>query len=93
MQMTRIVNCNANNCVYNKENVCHTMAINVGDDTPICDTFMTSSSKGGFDDIVGGIGSCKVRSCRFNKALECIASGVNMSAVSNHVDCTTYESK
>lgn len=93
MEMTKIVNCNANNCVYNKDNMCHTMAVNIGDDTPVCDTFMATNTKAGYDDIQGGVGSCKVSHCKFNSSLECTANNISMVSMSNHVDCATYTKK
>ncbi|WP_233500053.1 MULTISPECIES: DUF1540 domain-containing protein [Psychrilyobacter] len=54
---------------------------------------MAGSRKAGFDDISGGVGSCKVDSCSFNRSLECSASGIHMSVVGNEVDCQTYRKK
>lgn len=93
MKMCKILDCDAKNCIYNKNKKCHTMAINIGDTEPICDTFMSSPSKGGFDDVIGGVGSCKVGSCSFNKSFECAAQGVHMSVIDNHVNCKTYHKK
>ncbi len=93
MEMTRIFDCNAENCVYNKDKKCHTLAINIGDDIPCCDTFMAGSNKAGFNDVSGGVGSCKVDSCSFNRSLECSAKGIHMSVVGNQVDCQTYRKK
>jgi hypothetical protein len=92
-KMSKIIDCNAIDCVYNKDNKCHTMAVNVGDMEPMCDTFLHSGKKAGFDDVIGGIGSCKVDSCSYNKSLECTAKGIHMKKVGSHVDCTTYCSK
>jgi len=93
MEMAKIIDCNAKDCVYNKDKKCHTPAINIGDDIPCCDTFMAGSTKAGFNDVSGAIGSCKVDSCSFNRSLECAASGIHMSVVGNQVDCQTYRKK
>jgi len=90
MEITKIFDCNAESCVYNKNKQCHTPAINIGDKVACCDTFMAGSQKAGFNDISGGVGSCKVDSCSFNSSLECTASGIHMSVVGNQVDCQTY---
>ena len=92
-KMSKIIDCNAIDCVYNKNKQCHTMAINIGDLEPMCDTFLHSSKKFGYDDITGGVGSCKVDGCAYNKSLECTASGIHMEKTGSHVDCTTYRSK
>lgn len=93
MPMSKIKDCDAVKCVYNKDNKCHTYGINVGDDTPICDTFMISSSKAGKSATVGGIGSCKVKACYHNNDLECSAKEVHMHLKGKHVDCTTFLTK
>jgi hypothetical protein len=91
--MSKVLDCDAVDCVYNKEQKCHTMAINVGSMEPMCDTFLKSNKKAGYDDVVGGIGSCKTASCSFNKELECTANGIHMHKIGQHVDCVTYHSK
>ncbi|MDR0305677.1 MAG: DUF1540 domain-containing protein [Chitinispirillales bacterium] len=91
-QMTKIIDCDALQCIYNKDKLCHTLAINVGDDEPICDTFMSSSTnKGGFQDVVGGVGSCKVQDCEYNKSFECTAVGIHVTMQQGHPDCVTYK--
>ena len=93
MDMAKIIDCNAKGCVYNYNNKCHTIAINIGDDIPCCDTFMAGDTKSGFNDVSGSIGSCKVDTCSFNRSLECAASEIHMSVVGNEVDCQTYRKK
>jgi len=89
-KISKIIDCDATNCVYNKGKECHTFAINVGDDLPVCDTFMRSNDKGGWDDVHGGVGSCKVKTCSHNSSFECTCEGIHMHVVGNHVDCTSY---
>jgi len=93
MEMTKILDCDAMDCVYNKDKKCHTLAVNVGDMEPLCDTFLHSNKKAGYEDAIGGIGSCKTESCSYNKALECTAKGIHMHKIGSHVDCTTYKLK
>lgn len=93
MPMTKIKDCDAVKCVYNKDNKCHTYGINVGDDTPICDTFMVGGDKAGRSATVGGIGSCKVRDCYYNTELECSARETHMHQTRGHVNCTTFRTK
>jgi hypothetical protein len=60
-EMSRIIDCEAINCVYNKGKKCHTLAITVGDELEAsCDTFFPAENKGGFTDINGGVGACKI---------------------------------
>ncbi len=93
MEMSKILDCDALDCVYNKDKKCHTLAVNIGDTEPMCDTFLHSNKKAGYDDVIGGIGSCKTGSCSYNKSLECTANGIHMHKTGSHVDCTTYKLK
>lgn len=93
MEMSKILDCDAIDCTYNKEKKCHTLGVNIGSGEPLCDTFMHSEKKSGYDDIVGGIGSCKTENCTFNSSLECTASGIHMHKMGSHVDCTTFKMK
>ena len=93
MNISKIIDCDATNCLYNKEKQCHTYAINIGDDLPVCDTFMNTSNKGGFDRVSAGVGSCKVRSCSHNTSYECSCDGIHMHIVGDHVDCMSYNNK
>lgn len=89
--MPKIMGCTASDCAYNKNNECHTMAITVGDGRhPACDTYYKALNKGGSPDITGSVGACKVDICKFNKALECSASGINVGSHSGHADCKTF---
>ncbi|MGL5964453.1 MAG: DUF1540 domain-containing protein [Fusobacteriaceae bacterium] len=92
MPMSKIKNCDATKCVYNKDGGCHTYGINVGDDTPICDTYMVGAEKAGMANM-GGIGSCKVKACYYNNSLECSAKEIHMHQKRGHVDCTTFRTK
>jgi hypothetical protein len=89
--MPKINKCDAKECVYNKEGICHTPAITVGDNEPCCDTFSAMSQKGGYDEIVGGVGACKVADCAYNNSFECNASGIDVIITKGHPDCGTFK--
>ncbi|MBD3239093.1 MAG: DUF1540 domain-containing protein [Chitinivibrionales bacterium] len=93
-EMPEVLDCEAENCVYNKDAQCHAMAITVGDDEPCCDTFASGGAKAGYSDTIGKVGACKVQSCIYNDSLECSApQGIRMKLMSNHADCATYQSR
>jgi len=85
MEMTQIGNCNM-------DRLCHTLAITVGPHA-LCDTYIHGSSKGGFSDANGGIGSCLAADCKFNEQLECRAPEIDVSSHDKHADCETFELK
>ena len=90
MSMPKITACSMTDCAYNGDNSCHAIAITVGGTHPMCDTFMKTKQKGGVPDIIGGAGACKEDDCRFNKSLECTASGIKVGPHSGHGDCLTF---
>ncbi|MCR4393239.1 MAG: DUF1540 domain-containing protein [Dehalococcoidales bacterium] len=90
MEMTRIAGCNVTKCIYNMNNECHTLAINVGTHAE-CNTFYGSeSNKSGFNEVRGGIGACLASDCKYNDKLECKAPNVNITAHNIHADCKTF---
>lgn len=94
MSMPRIISCSVSECAYNRDNQCHTLAITVGNaGHPACDTFHKFSSKGGGPDLSGGVGACKMDICKFNKSLECSASGITVGPHSGHADCKTFSQR
>ncbi len=80
-------------CAYNKSSECHAMAITVGGKTPICDTCMKSTIKGGVLDMTAGVGACKVEGCKFNEMLECSASGIHVERHTDHAECNTFTAR
>ncbi len=90
-EMPKVIDCQATQCVYNKDKRCHTPAITVGDDEPCCDTFFNISNKGGFNDVNGCVGACKVSECLYNKSFECSAPGIHVVVIKNHADCGTFK--
>ena len=69
------------------------MAITVGDSHPTCDTFTNSSQKAGVQEIMGGVGACKVDSCKFNQSLECSAPEIQVSIHQDHACCKTFSER
>lgn len=93
MSMPKILSCSVNECAYNKNDQCHTLAITVGNAHPSCDTFIKSPIRGGSEDLTGGVGACKVQDCGFNKALECSAPGISVAPHGGHGDCRTFRAR
>jgi len=89
--MSMVIDCEATQCIYNKDKKCHTLAITVGDEEPCCDTFFSTESRGGYSDVIGGVGACKVADCEYNNNFECSASGIHVVMNMDHPDCGTYE--
>ncbi|MFF5157657.1 DUF1540 domain-containing protein [Streptomyces sp. NPDC000348] len=91
MEMPVVNECSVDDCAYNRNHVCHALAITVGDVRhPRCDTFFTSSAKGGDPSTTGRVGACKVSGCRHNVDFECRAPGITVGFQQSEVDCLTY---
>lgn len=93
MQMVKILDCSVTDCVYNKKKQCHTMAIDVGSQCPMCEGYMHGESKGGSENVVGGVGACHQSDCSFNQSFECHANGIHIGQHSDHADCETYSKR
>lgn len=89
--MPRIQACDVTECAYNIEKNCHAVAITVGNSqTAKCDTFYRHS-KGGIKTLIGGVGACKMESCKFNTYLECFADqGIKVSVNIGEAVCATF---
>ncbi len=91
MQMPKVTDCQAMECSYNVDSMCHALAITIGDGSnPQCDTFCQSSSKGGDPTCTATVGACKVKSCMHNLSLECQAPSISVGYQSGQVDCMTF---
>jgi hypothetical protein len=91
MEMPVINNCEVESCSYNRDRMCHALAITVGGAMHAhCDTFLTGAAKGGDPGAVGHVGACKMSDCRYNVDLECQASGISVGAHQDQADCLTY---
>lgn len=90
MKMPKVLDCTVGECAYNKTMVCHAMAITVGGESPICDTFLNLTKKGGVMDMIAGVGACKEFDCMFNKSLECQSEGIHIAHHLGHAECETF---
>lgn len=91
MEMPKVARCDAAQCSYNMNALCHAAAITVGGAHQICDTFLSMPEKGGVAEVVGAVGACKERECKYNEFLECSApEGINVVRHTDHADCATY---
>ena len=94
MEMSMVMKCEVNDCAYNMDNCCHTIAITIGDGIhPRCDTFCQSTMKGGDTNKTAGVGACKVLSCKYNTRFECQAPGISVGYYGQDPDCLTFESR
>jgi len=92
MKMSKVVKCEVDNCAYNMDNCCRTMAITIGDSMrPRCDTFCQSTMKGGDTSQMAGVGACKVSACMYNIDLECQSPEVNVGYSGDEPNCLTFE--
>ena len=89
--MPRIKGCEVTECAYNIDRNCQAIAITVGNSQSArCDTFYRHS-KGGIKGLNGGVGACKVDSCKFNTDLECFADqGIKVAQKSGEATCATF---
>ncbi len=90
--MPQVRQCNVSYCAYNRDNICHTLAITVGPHAE-CSTFNHGSRKCGYMGVKSGVGACLATDCRFNNELECAAPNINVDSHSEHADCATFEEK
>lgn len=89
--MPRIQLCDVTECAYNIDKNCHAVAITVGNaQAARCDTFY-KHSKGGIRTLTGGVGACKMDSCKFNTDLECFADqGIKVATNGGEAVCKTF---
>ncbi len=91
MDMPVVNACEVGSCSYNRDRNCHALAITVGDSLHAhCDTFFSTSSKGGDPSAPGHVGACKMADCRHNVDLECQAPGIAVGYRQDQADCLTY---
>jgi hypothetical protein len=91
MEMTRVKSCEVMKCAYNAGSMCHALAITIGDlNNPMCDTFCQSSTQGGFEENIAGVGACKVESCNHNHCLECDCAGIDVGYQEDEIDCLSF---
>lgn len=88
--LPNVLDCNAKECSYNRENECHAGAINVGNDKPLCDTFYNIPVSGGYNNIKPKVGACKVVKCKHNNELECDSSGIHVQLNEDQAMCASF---
>lgn len=94
MKMTIVKECEAIGCSYNAENICHAIAITIGDTVhPTCDTLCQSTLKGGDSEVTAQVGACKVAYCEHNSSLECDCSEIEVGYQGTEVDCLSFRPK
>lgn len=90
----RVDKCEVASCCFNRDNVCHAQAIQVGDDEPRCDTYSSGGrGKCGFTEYQAEIGACKTASCEFNDKLMCDAPSVKVGWCGDTAECMTYRKR
>lgn len=92
MEMVKIAKCNVSSCSFNKDNHCHTFAINVGGHGE-CRTFISAMTKGGLLNSSGGVGACIATDCQFNQKMAYVAPNIQVDMHGIHADCKTYSRK
>lgn len=93
MEMAMVRECDACECSYNAENMCHALAITIGDDAnPMCDTFCQSDVKGGDSESMAGVGACKVSCCSHNSSLECQCPEIEVGHQGSGIGCLDFSS-
>lgn len=91
MQMPKVRQCQVTECAYNSGQMCHAMAITIGNEAhPRCDTFCRFPMKGGDVSCTGSVGACKTSSCMYNMSLECQAPDISVGYGEDEVDCLTF---
>ena len=92
MKISKVTKCEVEECAYNVDQVCHAMAITIGDsDNPRCDTFCKSSQQGGSTDWLANVGACKVSCCTNNENLECQSAEICVGYNGEEADCMTFK--
>lgn len=88
-KMPEVNTCDAVECYYNRDNMCHANAVTIGSGCPRCDTFIASDEHGS-PASMGRVGACHEKDCNFNDQLSCRAPGIDVGRHMDHGDCLTY---
>ena len=91
-QISKVKECNVGLCAYNRENKCFALAVDINETAATCRSFVNSATKCAIPDIIGMVGACKAKDCRFNNCLECSAENICVDWQENCAKCATYES-
>lgn len=93
--MPSIMQCEEKECAFHRASKCHAFAITVGgpdDMRPNCDTFFKTATCCGKEEVLAGVGACKVLTCKFNELLLCLAPQVHVQVYNGQAECATYKS-
>ena len=94
MEMPMVKDCSVSDCSYNSAWTCCTLAITVGKrEKPICDTYLKSGEHGGKDNVIAGVGACKMYMCLHNRDLVCAAVTIKVRLKEGQPDCQTYKNR
>ncbi|MBW8001873.1 MAG: DUF1540 domain-containing protein [Planctomycetes bacterium] len=92
MECSRVKKCEVADCAYNASEICHAIAVTIGDSSnPKCDTYCLSAVQGGDIECMANVGACKVAACKFNMSLECQADEICVGYKENEPDCLTFQ--
>jgi hypothetical protein len=90
IEMPEVMQCQAKQCAYNMNSMCHARAITVGDvQKHVCDT-MTMSAKHTQRTETAGVGACRSANCIHNEDLECQAEGISITLSGGQASCGTF---
>jgi len=93
MGIPKVSSCVMDECFFNTAQKCHAPAINVGGNSPECDTFIADSRHGGAMDSTAMVGACKVSKCSFNRDFCCGAASIRVGPHGHRGDCLTYSAE
>ncbi len=95
MEAAKVTNCKVSECAYNINNICHAMAITIGDGRcPRCHTFcrFIMNSKAGNTGVDASVGACRISSCIHNTGLACQAPEVLIDYKEQQPECLVFQS-
>jgi hypothetical protein len=91
LDLPAVNECDARNCAYNVNRVCHARAITIGSGLhPECDTFLAADTHVQDTTSIALVGACKMSACCYNDDLECRAPSIAVAHHERHADCTTF---
>lgn len=93
LTMPKVSECEAKECAYNVNHMCHALAINVGGAVPECDTFVKKHSACVPAGDESGVGACRVEDCQFNECLICTAADIRVKWQMDSALCGTFKKR
>lgn len=93
IEMAQVKQCQAKQCAYNMNSMCHARAITVGNmQQHLCDTMIMSKQHTQRAE-TAGVGACRSANCIHNEDLECQAEGINVTLSGGQASCGTFAAK